>query len=105
MTYWFKAFGLTIDAHRWARAGEAGAVGFGVDALEAVIFGQVMTTTKGTDDGVFGATAVLNVMAKRVAKIALFNKREGVKEFDDAGAAEEEKGTGKKAFKPGPILV
>jgi len=79
MTYQFEAFGFTIDARRWARAGEAGEVGFGVGALEAMVFGQMMATTERTDDGVLRTTTMLHIVAERVATVALFDKGERVK--------------------------
>jgi len=39
MTYRFKAFGLTVDARWWTSAREAGTVGVGVGAFEAMVFG------------------------------------------------------------------
>jgi len=50
-------------------------VGFHIDALEAVVFGKVVSATKGADDGVLWATAELDGVAKGMAVVALFNQR------------------------------
>ena len=63
MTYRFKAFGLAIDACWWTCAGEASAVGFGIGALEAMVFGKVVSGTKWADNGVFRVMAILDVVA------------------------------------------
>jgi len=73
MTYQFEALSLTIDARWWTHAGETGAVGFGVGALEAMVFGQMVASAKWADDGVLRATTVLDVVAERMAAVALFN--------------------------------
>jgi len=105
MTYWFEAFGFTIDARGWARAGEAGSVGVGIGALKAMVFGQVVAAAEGADDGILQTTAVLHVVAERMAAVTLFDEGKGVKKFDDTRAAKKENGSGKKAFKPGPIFI
>ena len=64
-----------------------------------------MASTKWADDGVFGAPTKLYGMTKGVATVALPNEGKRVKEFDDAGCAEEEEGSSNEAFKPGPVFV
>jgi len=105
MTYRFKAFGLTVDARWQAGAGEAGAMGLGVGALEPMIFGKMVSSAKWANNGVFGAPAELNGVAEGMATVALSNKGKRVKEFDNAGCAEEKDGSRQEAFKPRPIFI
>jgi len=64
-----------------------------------------MASTKWADDSIFGASTELHGVTKGVATVTLSNKGKRVKEFDDAGCAEEEEGSSDEAFKPGPVLV
>ena len=105
MTYWLKAFGLTVDTGGWAGAGEAGAVSLGVGALKPMVFGQVVTGAKWADDGVFGAPTELYSVAKGMASVTLSNKGKRVKEFDSTRCAEEKNGLRYEAFKPRPIFI
>jgi len=73
-------------------------VGFGIGALEAMVFGQMVATAERTYDGVLQTTTTLHIVAERVATVTLFDKGERVKQFDDTGAAKEEDGSGKKAL-------
>jgi len=80
-------------------------VGFGIGTLEPMVFGQMVTSAKQADDGIFGAPAELNGVAKGMATVTLSNEGKRVKKFNDTRCTKEKEGLGNEVFKPRPIFV